>query len=158
MKRWSTIFLKVIILIIAIAVLTGMIWFPQTEGRAVNLDLISIYKDPFIIYIYFASIPFFIGLYQAFKLLNLIESNKAFSQDAVITLKIMKLASLSLIGFIILALIFIRFFANGDDPAGPTMLGVCVSLGFGVIATAAGIFQKLLQNAVDIKSENDLTV
>jgi hypothetical protein len=27
-----------------------------------------------------------------------------------------------------------------------------------VIATAAGVFQKLLQNAVDIKSENDLTV
>ncbi|HRN95836.1 MAG TPA: hypothetical protein PLD54_00125 [Candidatus Levybacteria bacterium] len=27
-----------------------------------------------------------------------------------------------------------------------------------MIATAAGIFQKLFQNAVDIKSENDLTV
>jgi hypothetical protein len=27
-----------------------------------------------------------------------------------------------------------------------------------VIATAAAVFQKLLQNAVDIKSENDLTV
>jgi hypothetical protein len=27
-----------------------------------------------------------------------------------------------------------------------------------VIATAAAIFQRLLQNAVDMKSENDLTV
>ncbi|MCA9963425.1 MAG: DUF2975 domain-containing protein [Anaerolineales bacterium] len=27
-----------------------------------------------------------------------------------------------------------------------------------VIATAAAVFQSLLQNAIDIKSENDLTV
>lgn len=70
----------------------------------------------------------------------------------------MKYASLSLIGFIVLALMYIRFFANGDDPAGPIGLGAILSLAFGVIATAAGVFQKLFQNAVDIKHENDLTV
>ena len=157
-KSGSTLFLKVVILLVAIGVLGGLVWFPQTEGRANNLDLVSIYKDPFIIYIYIASIPFFIGLYQAFKLLNFIDANKAFSQDAVNTLKNMKFASLSLIGFIALAVLYIHFFAQGDDPAGPTMLGICLSLAFCVIATAAAIFQKLLQNAVDIKSENDLTV
>ena len=71
----------------------------------------------------------------------------------------MKFASLALIGFIALALIYIRFAAVGDDdPAGPTALGILVSFAAAVIATAAGVFQKLLQNAVDIKSENDLTV
>ena len=124
MKRGSTLFLKVVILLIAIGVLAGMIWFPQTEGRAANLDLISIYTDPFIIYIYMASIPFFVALYQAFKLLRLIDANKAFSQDAVNTVKNMKFASLSLIGFIALAVLYIRLFAHGDDPAGPTMLGI----------------------------------
>jgi hypothetical protein len=158
MKRGSTLFLKVVLLLIAIGVLAGMIWQPRTEGRAINLDLISIYTDPFIIYGYIASIPFFIGLYQAFKLLNLIDANKAFSQGAVNTLKNIKFASLSLIGFIVLAEIYIRFFAHGDDPAGPTMLGIIVSFAAAVIATAAAVFQKLLQNAVDIKSENDLTV
>lgn len=158
MKRGSTLFLKLAILLIAVAALTGMIWFPQTEGRAANLDLVSIYKDPFIIYIYVASISFFVGLYQAFKLLNLIDANKAFSQAAVNTLKNIKFASLSLIGFIAFALLYIRFFTHGDDPAGPTALGIVVSFAFAVIATAAAVFQKLLQNAVDIKSENDLTV
>lgn len=158
MKRSSTLFLKVVILLIGIGVFAGLIWFPQTEGRARNLDLISIYEDPFIIYIYIGSIPFFVGLYQAFKLLNQIDQNKAFSQSAVSTLKNMKFASLALIGFIVLALIHIRFFANGDDPAGPTMLGIIAIFTAAVIATAAGVFQKLLQNAVDIKSENDLTV
>lgn len=158
MKRGSTLFLKVVLLLIGLGVIAGMLVLPTSEGRAANLDLISIYADPFIIYIYLASTPFFVGLYQAFKLLNLIEANKAFSQAAVNTLKNMKFASLSLIGLIVLALLFIRFFAQGDDPAGPTALGIYVSFAFGVIATAAAVFQKLFQNAVDLKSENDLTV
>ncbi len=158
MKRGSTLFLKVVLILIGVVTLVGLIWFPQTEGRATNLDLISIYKDPLIIYIYIASIPFFVGLFQAFKLLNLIDANKAFTQDAINTLKIMKFASLSLIGFIALALLYIRFFVHGDDPAGPTALGFMISFASIVIATAAAIFQRLLQNAVDMKSENDLTV
>lgn len=158
MKKGSTLFLKFVLCLIAAGVLAGLMWFPQTEGAAQNLDLISIYTNPFILYIYMGSIPFFVGLYQAFKLLNLIDANKAFSRAAVTTLKNMKLASLSLIGFIVLALVFIRFFAQGDDPAGPTALGIVVSFGVAVIATAAAVFEKLFQNAVDIKSENDLTV
>jgi len=160
MKPTSTLFLKIVILLIGIAVLVGLIHFPQTEGVAQNLDLISIYTDPFIIYIYIGSIPFFVGLYQAFKLLNLIGANKAFSQAAVNTLRNMKYASLSLIGFIALALLYIHFSPHGvdDDPAGPTMLGIIVSFAVAVIATACGVFQRLLQNAVDLKSENDLTV
>ncbi|MEP7167287.1 MAG: DUF2975 domain-containing protein [Candidatus Woesebacteria bacterium] len=158
MKRGSTIFLKTVLCLIAVGTLAGMLWFPQTEGRAANLDLISIYADPIIIYMYIASIPFFVGLYQAFKLLNFIDANKAFSQGAVNTLRNMKLASLVLIGFIVLGLFYIRFFAHGDDPAGPTMLGFIVSFAVAVIATAAAVFEKLFQNAVDMKSENDLTV
>jgi hypothetical protein len=34
-------------------------------------------------------------------------------------------------------------------------IALCAST---VIATAVAVFQKLLQNAIDIKSENDLTV
>jgi len=158
MKKGSTLFLKFVLCLLAIGAFVGLIWFPQTEGAAKNLDLISIYTDPFIIYIYIGSIPFFVGVYQAFKLLNFIDAHKAFSQGAVNTLKNIKFASLSLIGFIALALFYIRFAAQGDDPAGPTALGIIVSFAVAVIATAAAVFQKLLQNAVDIKSENDLTV
>src|SRR5689334_6129817 len=118
MKKGSTVFLKFALILIAVVAVIALIRFPQTEGRATHLDLISIYADPLIIYGYIASIPFFIGLYQAFKLLNFIDANKAFSQGAINTLKNMKLASLSLIGFIILGLCYIRFFAHGDDPAG----------------------------------------
>ena len=158
MKQRSTLFLKVVILLIGLMALAGMLWFPQIEGRAANLDLISIYTDPLIMYGYIAAIPFFVGLYQALTLLNLIDAHKAFSQGAVHTLKNMKFAALSLIGFIALAVFYIHFFAHGDDPAGPTALGIVAAFAAAVIATAAAVFQRLLQNAVDIKSENDLTV
>ena len=158
MKKGSTLFLKIVLCLIALGVFAGLIWFPQTEGRAVNLNFVSIYTDPFIIYVYVGSIPFFVGLYQAFKLLSLIQANKAFSRAAVNTLKYMKFASLILIGFIVLAEVYIRFAAGGDDPAGPTMLGIIAILATSIVATAATVFQKLLQNAVNLKSENDLTV
>ncbi|HEX7017574.1 MAG TPA: DUF2975 domain-containing protein [Patescibacteria group bacterium] len=158
MTRSSTLFLRLVIVLIAVATGVGMLWFPQTEGRAAHLDLISIYSDPLIIFVYIGSIPFFVGLYQAFKLLHLIDANKAFSQAAVNTLKTMKLAAVSLIGFIALAVLYLRFFIQGEDTAGPIALAIYMALAFSVIATAASIFQKLFQNAVDIKSENDLTV
>jgi hypothetical protein len=37
-------------------------------------------------------------------------------------------------------------------------LGIFTTFASIVIATTAAVFQRLLQNAVDIKSENDLTV
>ena len=158
MRKGSTLFLKFAICLIAIGALVWLIWFPQTEGRAVNLDLVSIYKDPVIIYGFIASTPFFFGLYQAFKLLNFIDANHAFSQGTVNTLKNMKFASFSFIGFIAFAEFYLLFFVQGDDKAGPMALGIYTAFATAIIATAAAVFQRLLQNAVDIKSENDLTV
>lgn len=158
MKRGSTLFLKIIILLIVASVLTGLLWFPQTEGRATNLDLISIYQDPFIIYIYLASVPFFWALFQGFKLLGLVEKNLIFSLQAVSYVRNIKYSSFIIMGLVIGALGYIRFLANGDDVAGPTMLGlIAISICL-VTATGATVFQKILQNAVEMKSENDLTV
>lgn len=146
MKSVSTLILKIVIVFVALAVLTGMLWFPQTEGRAANLDLISIYSDPLIIYIYVGSTPFFLGLFQAFKLLNLIEANQAFSQGVVNTLKNMKYSSLCLICSIVIALLYIHFFAGGDDPAGPTALGILTSLVFATLAAVCSILERLVQS------------
>jgi hypothetical protein len=157
-KRGSTLFLKLVLLLIAIVTLAAMIRFPQTEGRAANLDLLSIYTDPFIIYGYIASIPFFIALYQAFKLLGYVDNNQVFSQPAVKAVRNIKYCAITTAGFIVLGILSIRLFANGDDAAGPTALGILATFASIVIATGAAVFERLLQNAVDIKSENDLTV
>jgi hypothetical protein len=158
MTRVSTVFLKLIVLLIAIAVLTWMIVFPRLEGRATNLDLISIYTDPLVIYAYLASIPFFAALFQALRLLGYVEDGAAFSQSAIRAVRTIKYCALASIGFLVVAILYIRVMARGDDPAGPTMMGLVAIVASAVIATAAGVSQKLLQDAANIKAENDLTV
>lgn len=158
MKKGSTLFLKFVICLIAIGTLIWLLWFPQLEGRAATLDLLSIYTDPLILYMYLGSIPFFVGLYQAVKLLGQIDGNQVFSQAAVNAVRTIKYCAITFSGFIVLGILYIRVFVNGDDPAGVTALGIFTTFASLVIATAAAVFQRLLQNAVDIKAENDLTV
>jgi len=159
MKRTSILFLQVVIVLIGIMALAILIGFPLTEGRATNLDLFSIYFDPFILYGYAASIAFFVALYKAFKLLGYIGQNRVFSINSVKALKSIKYCAVVLSILIVAAGLYIRIAHNKeDDPAG--FLAVCIVATFVsiVVATAAAIFEKILQNAVDMKSENDLTV
>ena len=159
MKKRSTIFLQVVIVLIGIVALVIMIRFPLTEGRAVNLDLFSIYADPFLAYGYLASIAFFVALYQAFKLLGYIGQNKVFSLNSVKALRNIKYCAIVLSILIVMAALYIRIFhAKDDDPAGFIAIAILATFISIVIATAAAVFEKLLQSAVDIKSENDLVV
>jgi hypothetical membrane protein len=153
MKRTVTLFLRVVILLIAATSLAGMIRFPQLEGRATNLDLISIYKDPFIIYLYIASIPFFIILYQAFVLLGYIEQNKTFSKLSVRAVRNIKYFATVFIGLIVIGILYVRVFIKGDDPAGPTALGIFTIFVFTIIGVTASVFEKRLQNAINKKSK-----
>src|SRR6187402_1384523 len=115
MKQSSTIFLKGVIVLIGIMALAIMIRFPLTEGRAANLGLLSIYTDPFILYGYAASIPFFIALYKSFKLLGYIGQNKAFSLNSVRTLRSIKYCAIGLCILIVMAGLYIRMFHHKDD-------------------------------------------
>ena len=156
MKPRSTVFLQVVIVLIGIVTLAVMIRFPLTEGRAENLDLFSIYLDPFILYGYAASIAFFIALYKAFKLLGYIGQNKVFSLNSVKTLRSIKQCAIVLSILIVAAGIYIRIFhAKDDDPAG--FLAICIVTTFVsiIVATAVAVFEKILQNGMDIKSENE---
>ncbi len=49
-------------------------------------------------------------------------------------------------------------FHTSDDRAGGVFMGILITFGSIIIATAAATFERILQNAVDMKSENDLTV
>jgi hypothetical protein len=155
MKKKSVIFLQAVIVLIGIVALAILIWSPLTEGRATNLDLFSIYFDKFILYGYTASTVFFVALYKAFKLLGYIGQNKVFSSKSVKTLKSIKYCAIVLSILIVMAGLYIRIFhSKEDDPAG--FLAICVVTAFVsvVVATAAAVFEKILQNAIDMKSES----
>ena len=159
MKRISIVFLQAAIVLIGIVALAILIWLPLIEGRAADLDLFSIYSDPFILYGYAASIAFFVALYKAFKLLGYIGQNKVFSLSSVKALKSIKYCAIVLSILIVMAGAYIRIFhSKEDDPVG--FLAICIVTTFVsiVAAAAAAIFEKVLQNAIAMKSENDLTI
>ena len=158
MKRGSTIFLQVIIVLIGVGALTLLLWEPHIEGRNAHATLFQIYfNDPFLAYAYIGSISFFVALYQAFKVLGYVGQNKVFSQAAVKALRIIKYCAIAIIGFVAVGEIFILL-SKSDDRAGGVFMGILITFGSVVIATAAAMFARILQSAVDIKSENDLTV
>lgn len=159
MKRGGTLFLKTVLILIGLAVLSGLLFFPTVEGRNTNHNFFQIYfQDPFLAYAYAASISFFLALYQSFKLLVLIEHDKTFTQSGVNRLRKIKYCALVFAGFVAPALPFIFAFAQDDDSPGVVLIGIVLIFAAIVVATAAAVFQALLQNAVDMKSENDLTV
>jgi hypothetical protein len=152
MKNGSIIFLKTVVVFIGIAALAVMVRFPLSEGGAVNKDLLSIYLDPFIIYGYLASIPFFVVLYQAFRLLGYIDQDKIFSQDSVDALRTIKYCSIALSILIVMAAVYIRLFhAQDDDPAG--FIAICLFTTFSsiVVGTVATVLKRILQNSLNIK-------
>jgi hypothetical protein len=160
MKRSSTIFLQVVILLVGFGALAFLLWEPHLEGRNAGATLFEIYfKDPFLAYAYVASIPFFVALYQAFKLMGYAGQNEVFSPAAVKALRTIKFCAIAIIAFVAVSVAFIPF-GDPDDDDGPQGVVMRILIAFGaiVVATAAAMFERILQNAVDMKSENDLTV
>src|SRR5262245_22002643 len=158
MKRGSILFLKAVILLVGVGVLAGLLWEPQVEGRNVNADLATIYfRDPFLAYAYVGSLPFFFGLYQAFKFLAYVGQGQAFSPAAVRALRHIKYCALAVIGFIIGGEVYILLGVS-DDRAGGVAMGIAATFACLVTVTAAAVLERVLQNGVDLKAENDLTV
>jgi hypothetical protein len=158
MKRSSTAFLQMVIVLIGLGALALMLWEPHLEGRNKHATPFEIYfKDPFLAYAYVASIPFFAALYQAFKVLGYAGRNQVISPAAVKALRTIKYCAMAVIAFVAGAEVFILLH-DSDDRAGGVFIGVLITFGSVVIAAAAATFQRVLQNAVDLKSENDLTV
>ena len=154
MKKIS-IFLQTVIVLIGIGAVALILWEPHIEGRNAHATLFQIYfNDPFLAYAYIASIPFFVALYQAFKVLGYAGQNEVFSQEAVKGLRAIKYCA---IGFVAVGEISIML-GDSDDRAGGVFIGLLISFSSLVIAAAAAMFERILQSAVDMKLENDLTV
>src|SRR5437868_2935142 len=151
MKKSSTIFLQIVIVLIGVGVLALMLWGPHIEGRNAHATLFEVYfKDPFLAYAYIASIPFFVALYQAFQVLGYAGQNDVFSPAAVKALRTIKYCAIAIIGFVAVGEIFIML-GNSDDRAGGVFMGILITFGSVIVATVAAVFERVLQNAVDIK-------
>lgn len=161
MKRSSIFFLQGVIILIGIVSFVLMLWEPHLEGRNINATVFEIYfNDPFLSYAYAASSAFFVALYQAFKLLGYAGKNKMFSHSAVKALRNIKYCALILVAFVLGAEGYLLIVQRKieEDIAGGVMMGVILIFISIVVATAAAVFEKLLESAVTMKSENELTI
>jgi hypothetical protein len=157
MNRGSTLFLRLVISLIAIAALAVCI-FPLPRGVAYEAA-----KGPdtawqiyvFLVGAYIQAALFFFALYQAFKLLSYIDRDKAFSELSVRALRHIKHSSI-IIGLVMVAgLVWLRILSagTGEDPAGPTMVGLIGTLVSSVAAAIAAVLQTQVQKVIDTKKE-----
>ncbi len=154
MKRGTTFFLRAVIYLIGAGVLAICVFVLPIGIMSDQTD----YYRPLLIGMYVPAIPFFFALYQSLKLLRYIDKNTAFSELSVQALKNIKYCGVAISALYTVGMPYIVYAADRDDAPGAVAIGLIIIFASAVIAVFAGLLQKLLQSAIDIKAENDLTV
>ncbi|MFF5996921.1 DUF2975 domain-containing protein [Lysinibacillus sp. KU-BSD001] len=159
MKR-ETFFLKIAVFLMGIPILALCIFVvPKIGEFAAELyPHIAYIKYLVLIDLYATVIPFYFALYQTFKLLSYIDKNKAFSEISVRALKSIKYCAITISMLYVVGMPLFYLMAEMDDAPGIIVIGMVFIFASMVIAIFAAVLQKLLQDAIDIKSENDLTI
>jgi len=149
MRRSLKVFLQAVILLVGVGVFALLLWEPNLEGRNVKATLFEVYfKDPFLAYIYLAFVPFFVALYQGFKILGYARKGEIFLEHSVRAVRIIKYCALTTAIFILGAEAYLFIFMrNKDDIAGGVMMGLFVILVSAIIATSAAVFERILQTS-----------
>ncbi|WP_145325181.1 DUF2975 domain-containing protein [Paenibacillus xylanexedens] len=158
MKRGTTIFLKLAVFLIGVPILALCIFgIPWLANNPVNPNYAGALY-PIVIMMYVSVIPFIVALYQAFRLLSYIDKNEAFSLMSVKSLKTIKYCAIVISSLYFVMLPFVYVVAEKDDAPGLILMGMVPIFASLVIAVFSAVLQRLLQEAIDIKSENDLVV
>jgi hypothetical protein len=157
MKR-ETLFLKIAVFLIGTPVLAlcvfGLPWLAKDSAGSELAYLIY----GILVVMYVSAIPFFVALYQAIRLLSYIDKNHAFSELSVKALKNIKYCATTISILYVAGMPLFYLMGEKDDAPGVILIGMMFVFAPLVIAVFAAVLQKLLKNAIDIKSENDLTV
>lgn len=160
-KKGSTLFLRTALLGIAsVVVLFSSFTVAEVYNRwAVDSPELAGWRYPIIFVIAAVVITFLVALGQIWKLLSLIDKNKAFSQASVRVMRNVKYSGFIISGLFATWLPLAYHAAQTDDAPGLILLFGTIFVGVPfVVAVLAGVAQKLFQSAIAIKSENDLTV
>lgn len=153
MRHGSTLFLKSVIYLFGLAVLSLCVILVGVISAG-NAGMFL----PIMLVMLLTAAPFFYALYQGLLLLRYIDQGTAFSQVSVRAIKTIKFCAAAISALYALAMPYIVYFADKDDAPGAVLIGLVFIFAPLVTSVFAAVLEKLLQNAIDIKSENDLTV
>ena len=161
MKRCSTIILRCAVflagaLILTLCGLTTILSVKELFSVTADYDYLTYIL---LIGTYASAAPFFIALYQALKLLNYIDSDRVFTELSVKALRIITHCAMAV--FVVCTLGGLPFFyaiAQLDDAPGAIIIGMAISGVAFIVAVFASVLNRLLQDVIEIKTENDLTI
>ncbi|MFS0634915.1 DUF2975 domain-containing protein [Mesobacillus foraminis] len=155
----STLFLKLVLFMIGITVLGFCIlWVPGAAIRDADAHPETAYLQyPFLVCTYVLTIPLLAALYQTFILLTSIDKNKAFSNRSMKALESIKYCAFSISTGIGAGFMFAAIFVGGDL-TGIFMLALICTFASIVIGVFADVLQKLINQALEMKLENDITI
>lgn len=164
MKNVSTLIPKILVYSLFVAALfVCVVFLPELAreemvGKPKYLDI----TIPFLGASFILASPFFVALYQALKFLKLVDTNKAFTNDAISVLQNIKTCAGVFILFVLTAFVgggIILRIANPLEDAPPFfMMGFILAFVAFVIFVAIAVLQKILVDATKLKSENDLII
>lgn len=163
MKKYAILLLRLTLILLALPVLIGILFlFPKiifgafqhlSEGPVIALAVLGI-----ITIVYLTTLPFFGTLFQTNKLLGFIENEEAFSMKAVHALKKIKRFAFSISALYLVSLPLFYILAEWDDAPGLILVGLVFVGAALVVAVFANVLEILLEEAIRMKNEIDLTV
>jgi hypothetical protein len=158
MNKNTILYLKMAALIIAAAALMLLIfWLPYLADYTADMYPEYAYlKYPVLIGLYITAVPFYYALYKALVILKYVGCENAFSKQSVESLKHIRICALAEI-VIYAAMSIYLLSQNALHPGIAIIIGAIIFAAI-TISLFTGVLQQLLSTAIEIKSENDLTV
>ena len=154
MNKGSTLFLKIVINLIGLTVLGLCV---IVLGNAFGNEDVGMYF-PILIGMTITTVPFFYALYHGLLLLRYIDSSAPFSELSVKALRTARYCHFAVSSIYAVGMPYIIYVADKDDAPGAVAFALLILFAFLVVGVFTAVVEKLVQKALDIKSENDLTV
>jgi hypothetical protein len=125
LERSSTLFLRLILLVLSIGVLVlcGFLLYQITQSDSLG------YYRPILMGLVISTIPLFYIFYQAYTLLNNIDSNLSLTDSSVNSLRIIKVCSFLISLMYLIGSPFIFNVAQRDDAPGVVLINIILIMG-----------------------------
>lgn len=159
--RGSTLFLRTAILGAAsiVVLLSGWAVVDVYGHWAEDTPELANWQYPIMLVVTASALTFCVAVRQIWVLLNLIDKHKAFTEASVRAMKNVKYCGFVISGLFATWMPLVFRAAENEDAPGMILIFGAIFVGIPfVVAIFAGVAERLFQNAIDIKSENDLTV
>lgn len=159
----STLLLKIAVILISLPALglALFLWFTignQALTAAALGETLGYIISALLLALTFSLIPYFFALIQAFKILTYIDNAQAFSNLSVIALRKIKQSAFIISGIYVIISPLVYVVAEWDDAPGLILIALIPLFASLVIAVFSALLQNLLNKAIEIKDENQLTI